>query len=254
MPTRRRFAATLFVIAFASSSLSASTLEEVRAQLQRLEATSPLEASVRHEVAGKSNDDPEERGTISVSLRASADELAIAHATEDLDRIRVETRDPDPERPRPATRAMDSIEPSDMAALIDFAPRLLRELDGARLVRRSSATRGGRSVVMLELELPVRLPADLQKRISSAEAVMKLWVTPAGIPVASERRVSGSGRFFFIRFSGGDSETNSYEIAGDRLVVTNQSRVTEGSGFGRSFREQKWTSLSVLRPPQSAAE
>lgn len=235
----------LVIAAIVAPSLSANTLERVRERLQTLEASSQLSAEITHQIEGRSDENEPERGEVAVRVETRGESLAIIHRGDDLERLREEDRDPDPERRRPATRAMDSIEPSDIAALLDYAPRLLKDLEDATVTRRTLSRVDGRATTLLELELPVRLPEQLAKRISRAEATMNLWVLDDGTPVASERTIEGSGRFLILRFRGGESSTQSYRIRGDRLIVTNRTRQLEGAGFGREFSEKSWTRLTL---------
>lgn len=236
---------TTGLLAALVSPLHASTLDLTRTKLRELGATTPLAATLDHQVTGKTENRDEERGRVTVRIEARDGELSISHTRESLREVAAEQRDPDPDRSRPTTRAIDSVEASKIAGMIDFAPRLLRDLEGATIVRQSRVRRNGVPSTLLELDLEVRLSEESKKRIKSAESTMKLWVDESGVPIASEKRSSLSGRILVIRFSGSENEDLEYQVAGDRFVVTRAVHTSEGSGFGQSVSESTRTTLAI---------
>ena len=240
-------ARVLFYMSFIvpALNLSADTLDAVRSRLERMSGTSAISGLVTLRVVGRSEDREDEEGRTSARINASSDGLVIRHSAAELSAVRKEARDPDPERNRPATRALQSIDPSEIAEMVDYAPHLLAELEGARILKESDVRLDGGPARLLELELQVRLSAGARKRIRTAESTMKLWISPDAIPLAAEQSSLAKGRFLVITFQGSRAEKRRFATSGNRLVVTRAEKHNEGSGLGQSAGESRWTTLEL---------
>lgn len=224
---------------------SADTLDLVRSKLEAMPATTPLSGTLDFRVVGRTEDRPAEDGRTRAHVTADASGLSIRHPLAALEDAKTEALDPNPDRNRPAIRALRSIEASEVAEIVDYAPYLLSDLTGAKITNESVTRLSGREVRLLEIELPVRLSAEARKRIRSSEASMKLWIGPDNVPIASEQSSTARGRFLLISFQGTRQESRTFTRSGNRLVVTRLETHTEGSGLGKSAGESRWATLQL---------
>lgn len=226
-------------------SVSADTLDLVRSKLEAMPASTSLSGALEFRVVGTNEDRPAEDGRTRAHVTADASGLSIRHPLSALENAKVEAMDPNPDRNRPAIRALRSIEAAEVAEIVDYAPYLLSDLIGAKIIRESVARLHGREVRLLEIELPVRLSEEARKRIKTAEASMKLWIGPDHVPVALEQSSTVRGRFLLISFEGSRLESRTFARSGDRLVVTHLETHNEGSGLGQSAGESRWATLRL---------
>jgi len=238
----------LAVLAFAwAAPARAGSLEVLRKTLGAVADTSPLRAELVVEVSRQQKDQDVRKGQATVTLAEDGNGLQIGFAADALARAEREQAQTDPDRPRPVSEGLRSIDPVEIEPLLGYSRRLLSDLDGATLLGDHADVLHGVPARRLEFELPVRLSESGRKRIKHARSTMKLWLGPDGLPVALEDQAEFKGRIFLIiGFEAHQSRKLQFGRAGNRLIVLRQETHSSGSGLGESASETRIATLKVL--------
>ena len=155
------------------------------------------------------------------------------------------SRRSDPDAPPPQTE-LGGLSAWDAVALLDAAPGLLNELEGATLVEARADLRDGRPALRLSLALRRRSDPDLDSAIKQYEDTLQLWLDDEGWPSAMERTVRIRGSKFLVRFAGETRLSASYVRVADRLVVARQVEESVSEGMGNRDRETRRTTVTLL--------
>ncbi|HUO84108.1 MAG TPA: hypothetical protein VM534_03250 [Thermoanaerobaculia bacterium] len=223
----------------------ADRLAEVRATLSRAGDEETLRARIEQTVILERNDDAPERGATAFTAELGADGLIVRYPEAEMRKAEAESSSPDDGRP--VTRALESIQPTEIASLLDFAPALLRTLDGARLTRESRTLWQGKQAHLLELVLDVKLSGREARHVRETQATMKLWLDASGNPIAAETRSTIKGRFFLVGFELTENATRELVWHGNRLLVTREDARRSGSGLGESSATRTTTRVIPFR-------
>lgn len=247
-PRQRPGAGVLFLSTLLLAPVAnANGLDELRTALRGLAEASPVRAEVVRHVTYEQKDNPPRLGNVTVNVTKDAAGLRIAFPEEQLRQAAREHAQTDPDRPRPASEGLRSVDPAEVHALLGYSKRLLAHLDGATLVSEAPADYRGAPARLLEIELLVRLSQAGRKRIREARSTMKIWCGRDGLPLALEEQQEFRGRIFLvIGFEVHQSRALRFARAGDRLVVVHQDERNGGSGLGESAAEARTTTLKVL--------
>jgi len=123
--------------------------------------------------------------------------------------------------------------------LMNFAPSLIRMIEGATLKRAVPTTFEGAAATLVEF-MPVReKDEDGDKYIKSYVDVVTLWLGPGNVPIAAERTMKIKARILVISAEFEKKEKFRFARNGDRLIVTAHSMDSTSSGLGRSEKEAK---------------
>lgn len=214
----------------------ALTLSDVRRSLSTMKGTSALK--VRIETTSVRNDGKEKTQSSGTSLAEDDGQLLrMVHRKSQL-RPRVER----------GQRAESSVGPSEAVELMNYAPALLKALDGATLRKATPATFEGAPVTLLEI-VPKREVRNsrLEKFIRNFSDVLLLYVGPGGVPVAAERTQSIKASLLVIRFEAETKEKQRFTQAADRLVITRRTTQFAASGLGQDDTGLETNVVSILQ-------
>jgi hypothetical protein len=115
---------------------------------------------------------------------------------------------------------MDSFEAALMRSLLDQAGPILRDLKAASVQSDTKDTLNGAVLRKLVFKLNPALSESQKKSTKSISVTLNIWVNDANIPVYSEEKTDFKGSRFFISFDSTEVHKKSYQVVGDRLVVT----------------------------------
>jgi len=217
---------------------SAENLSEVRRALGELRGLSPIAAHIEMEVT-ETNGKKKKEYAGSVVVEDDGTTLRMLYSKAELAKLAAEQREAD-------DKGNESIGAPMVERLLNRAPHLLRELEGAT-VNRSEATRiNGIDVTLLEVALE-RKARDEDKYLKSLENILTLWIGPDRLPLRAERRFNGKGRFLVFSFQLNSKDTFHFAHVGDRLVVTRHTSVGSGSGMGETGGGTATTTVTVRR-------
>jgi hypothetical protein len=243
---RRSFLLLLF-LAF---PLAADPVSGVRAALGRLTAREPVRATLelQHSVATEGKfDNDKYAGKVSVELEGSAKGLHIIIPPTLLDQLSREqmAEARNPALNTPSVRALQKLDPVDTSDALDFAPTLLRLLDGGKVVSDAAGTWQGKPARVLVVRVSDRLDADDAKRVKVAENKLTLWLGADLIPLAAEHLFSA--KFSVLLFKGELKEKKSWHLAraADRLIRARYESTQTSSGMGQKGNESVVATVRV---------
>jgi hypothetical protein len=231
----------LLALLFATS-LTADPLGDVRSALGRfpgrdtVRATYELQRTVKNE--GKFGND-NFSGKIAVDLEASAVGYHIVVGRPLLEQIDREqqARNHNPKLNTPTANALREINAVEAADALDFAPAVLRLIDGAKVVTDAAGTWQGKPARVLILRAADRLDDDDAGKVKVAENKVTLWLDAENVPLAVEHMFNAKFSFLFLK--GEMKEKKSWHLAraADRLVRSRFESTQTSSGMGQKGNE-----------------
>ena len=230
--------------------LSADPLGEVRAAVGKLSAQQPIRATYEYQRSvkneGKLGDD-KFSGKAVVELEGNAGGYHILFPRPLLEQVEREkvARVKNPSQQTPTANALGQIEPVETADAIDFAPVLLRLLDGSKLLSDAQGTWAGKPARVLVVRVPDRLDKDDAGRMKIAENKLTLWLGSDLVPLAAEHMFSA--KISFLIFKAEVKQKKSWHLArvADRLVRTRYESHQNSSGMGQKGNEVVVATLRV---------
>jgi hypothetical protein len=225
---------------FALPALADATAD-LRGALGRLTAHEPIRCSyeVQRTVANEGKFDNDKfTGKLTLDLEADASGLRISLPKTLLEQVGRE-QDAEARNPKetmPTVNALNELEPVETAQAIDFAPVLLRMLEGAKVVSDGAGTWGGKPVRVMIFRLADE-PHEGPGKVTVAENKLTLWLGPDLVPLAAEHLAAG--KFSFLIFKGESKQKQSWHLArvADRLVPLRRELTRTSSGMGQKGNE-----------------
>lgn len=228
---------------------SADTLTDVRGALTRLggkepiRATYELQRSVNNE--GKFGND-KFSGKVTVEIEGDVNGFRILFPRTLLDQIAREqtAESKNPKQTTPTVSAVQELDPVETSQALDFAPSLLRQLEGAKVVSDGAGTWQGKPVRVLILRLADE-PHDGPGKVTVLENKMTLWLGTDLVPLAVEH--IGAGKFSFLIFKGEAREKKNWHLTrvADRLVPHRHESTQTSSGMGQKGNESVVATVRV---------
>lgn len=228
---------------------AADALTDVRGALTRLSGKEPIRAtyelqrSVNNE--GKFGND-KFSGKVAVEIEGDANGFRILFPRTLLDQIAREqtAESKNPKQTTPTVSAVQELDPVETSQALDFAPSLLRQLEGAKIVSDGAGTWQGKPVRVLILRLADE-PHDGPGKVTVLENKMTLWLGTDLVPLAVEH--IGAGKFSFLIFKGEAREKKSWHLTrvADRLVPYRHESTQTSSGMGQKGNESVVATVKV---------
>lgn len=230
--------------------LSADPIGDVRAALGRLGAREPIRATYEYQRSvvneGKFGND-KFSGKAVVELEGSATGYHIVFPRPLLDQVdrEREARNRNPRQQTPTANALRQIEPVETAEAIDFAPSLVRMLEGSKLLSDGQGTWQGKPVRVMVVRVPDRLDDDDAGKMKVSENKLTLWLGADLLPLAAEHQFNA--KISFLIFKAEFKEKKSWHLArvADRLVRTRYEAHQNSSGMGQKGNETVVATLRV---------
>jgi hypothetical protein len=230
--------------------LAADPVGDVRAAVGKLTAREPIKATYEYQRSvkneGKFGDD-KFSGKAVVELEGSASGYHIVFPRPLLDQVEREkvARVKNPSQETPTANALREIEPVETADAIDFAPTLLRLLDGSKLLSDAQGTWGGKPARVLVVRVPDRLDKDDAGKMKIGENKLTLWLGSYLVPLAAEHIFNA--KISILIFKAELKEKKSWHLArvGDRLLRTRYEAHQNSSGMGQKGNEVVVATLRV---------
>lgn len=245
---KRAFLAAVALAILLPARADASSLDDLRAALERLRAHAPLKARIRQENTGEYRDEGQRRtrqgGAAIVAEDAGAGgPLALVYDGAVLTQAaREQAGRRDSQGPGDAVRDLDAVR---VLGLVRSAEQLLEALAGARLVSETAERHGGKPARALELALSAPRGLDREKGFRITRTA-RVWIDASGVPLASEIRIHTEVRrlIFKVRFD--TTEKNDYIVAGRRLVT--RRRETDNHWKAWIIAEGSNRSVTTVEP------
>ncbi|HEV7239195.1 MAG TPA: hypothetical protein VGQ36_08140 [Thermoanaerobaculia bacterium] len=238
--------AVLFLLAL---PLAADPLGDVRAAVGKLTAREPIRATYEYQRTvvneGKFGD-ANFAGKAVVELEGNDSGYHIVFPRTLLDQVEREkvAKIRNPEQETPTANALREIEPVETADALDFAPTLIRLLDGSKVVSDAAGTWQGKPARVLVVRVPDRLSKDDAGKMKIGENRLTLWLGSDLVPLAAEHLFNA--KLSFLIFRAELKEKKSWHLArvADRLVRTRYEAHQNSSGMGQKGNE---TVIATLR-------
>ncbi len=221
---------------------------DVRNALRGLTAREPVRCTyeVQRTEANEGKFDNEKfTGKIALELEADANGVRMSMPKTLLDQVGreqdLEARNP--KENMPTVTALNALEPVEVAQAMDFAPVLLRMIEGAKVVSDGPGTWGGKPVRVMIFRLADE-PHEGPGKVTIAENKLTLWLGTDLVPLAAEHLAAG--KFSFLIFKGESKQKQSWHLArvADRLVPLRRELTRSSSGMGQKGNESE---VAVVR-------
>jgi len=232
-------ALTLAATLLAAPLARADGLADLKAALARLQAQTPLKATLEvktSEKEGEGTDAVQKQGEASVALEDGPRGLQVLYAKELLARMEVESRQVarDPKAKTPTVWAVGKLDSSEVLRMTSAANALGRRLDESVFKSEKADSFGGKPARLLTFTLPLsRLPEQQRKYVKEFDSTLSIWIAADGTPLASATNTSVKGRaFVVVSFEAVDEDNLTYGVAGDRLMTLRSESHSTSSGAG----------------------
>ena len=230
--------------------LAADPLADLRAALGKLTAVEPIHATYEYQrtVAneGKFGND-KFSGKAVVELEGGATGYHIVFPRPLLDQVEreKEAKNRNAKLETPTANALRRIDPVETADAIDFAPALLRMLDGAKLLGDAQGTWQGKPARVLVVRVPDRLDDDDAGKMKISENKLTLWLGTDLVPLAAEHQFTA--KISFLIFKAELKEKKSWHLGrvADRLVRVRYEAHQNSAGMGQKGNEVVVATLRV---------
>ena len=214
----------------------ADAVSDLRATLGRLQATQPLAATLKVNSTVKSDDDKTTHAQLQLSVASGKDGLSMRFSPELLQRASGEaaTNAKNKDAPTPIEDLLGKLSSVSMQSMVDHAPVLLRQIDGATLASQSDEVHDGKPTHLLVFDVPLPPSASKQMTIKHYTGQIRVWLGADGVPVAVRDEAQVKGRKFLISIDFGNTTDYVFKVVGTRLVVVSRRSDETHSIFGKS--------------------
>jgi hypothetical protein len=223
----------------------ADGLADLRAALGRLQAQTPVKATLdvrtvaRH---GEGKELDERIGQASVLLEDGARGLQVTYSRDTLARMDAEARQRgrDPKAKTPTVWALAELDSNALVPMTSAVTALAKALDESVFKAERPEPWGGKPARLLTFTIPLeRLSEQQRKYVKQFDGELDVWIGADGTPLASTSRVSVKGRaFVVISFEAHDDEDSTYGVVGDRLLTLRRETHNVSSGAGERGEER----------------
>lgn len=214
----------------------ADAVADLRATLGRLQATQPLAATLKVSSTVKNEDDKTTHAQLQVSVVSGGDGLHMGFSPELLQRASKEAvmNAKDKDAPTPIEDLLGKLSPVSVQPMVDYAPVLLRELDGATLASQRDEAHDGKPTHLLVFDVPLPASASKQMTIKHYSGQIMVWLGADGVPVAVRNATEVKGRKFLISIEFSNTTDYQVDVIGTRLVVVSRQSKETHSVFGKA--------------------
>lgn len=235
MPTRLILAMLLAGLAFPALA-RADAVADVRATLARLQPTQPLAATLRVSSTVKDDEGKTTHAQLQLSVASGSEGLNLGFSPALLQRAAREAaiNAKNKDAPTPIGDLLGELSPVSVQPMVDFAPVLLRQLDGATLASQSDEAYDGKPAHLLLFDVPLPASASKQMTIKHYTGQIKVWLGADGVPVAVQRVVQVKGRKLLISIDIGNTTRYTLKVIGTRLFAVSRHSEESHSVFGKA--------------------
>jgi hypothetical protein len=242
----------LLTLVLAGSLLQADSLADLKETLSRLNGQEPVKASVDYQFWSKQGDDKapvisEGKATTFVEdgpggLKMSWNRALIQTAVREA-----KAQAKDPEKKGSTRRAIEGLKAVEVSDYLNGAEELLRTLEQGQLLEEKAEAWQGKPAKRLKFKLTPKLSKQDQKYVKELEASATVWIGADGLPLAAESQTHMKGRaLLVISFEQQQKETFQFAHVGNRLVVVNHVRESNGSGGGERGQSKTVVTLRLV--------
>ena len=227
------------------AALRADGLADLRAALQKLQATQPVKATAECQSwsrSGKSGKEKVTQGQARARLEDGPHGLLLGWDKAELLRVEAasKAKDPGPKQ------AMDLIGGEKAKDLLDAAGALLEELRDAQVQEDKADAWGGKPARLVTFKVePKDMDEEDRKHLKSFSSILKIWMDADGTPLAATRQMDMKGSFLLISFEAHETGRTTFARLGDRLVAVRQEEESSGAGAGQQSSQKRVIDLKL---------
>ncbi|MEO8378715.1 MAG: hypothetical protein ABI779_03530 [Acidobacteriota bacterium] len=232
-----------------ATPLAADAITDVRGALTGLKALAPIHGTYELERNGTASgklDNDKFGGKVLVDVEGGPEGFQLIFPQALLEEVEREQQAEGRNSKIKAqtARALGSIDALETSQALDFAPVLLRLIEGAKVVSDAPGTFQGKPVRAVVLRVLDRLDEDDARRMKISENRLTLWLGPDHVPVGAEHLTTF--KFSFLIFRWEQKQKKSWYLAhvADRLLRIRFEDYQSGSGMGQKTTE---TTVATLR-------
>lgn len=230
--------------------LHADALTDVRSALGRFGARGPIRATYEVHRVEKSEGklgNENSNGKVAVEVEGDANGFRIVFPRPLLDAVEREqlAEKRNAKATTPTVSALREVNPVAAAGAVDFAPELLRLLDGAKVVEEKNGAWNGKPARLVTFGLTYSIDDDGPGKVTVAQNRLTLWLDGNNVPLGGEHHFQA--KFSFLVFKGESKRQRKWQFAGvgDRLVRVRQEEQENTSGMGQKQNEQTVATVRV---------
>ncbi|CAM5248746.1 hypothetical protein [Rhodanobacter lindaniclasticus] len=233
MTSRVILAALLAALALPALA-RADAVSDLRAALGKLQPTQPLAASLRVSTTVHKDDGKTDRAQLQVGVRSGSDGLGLRFSPELLQRAAAEAavNAKDKDAPTPIQDLLGQLSPVNVQPMVDYAPVLLRQLDGATLASQRDDTREGKPAHVLVFDVPLPPSANKEMSVKKYTGQLSVWLGSDGVPLAVRNVMAIKGRKLLISIEFGSTTEYALRQVGTRLLAVSRHTEETHSVFG----------------------
>ena len=217
----------------------ADGLADLKAALARLQAQTPLKATLEVKASEKQGEGAEavdKQGEAIVTLEDGARGLQVFYAKDLLARMDAEARQlaRDPKAKTPTALGLGKLDTAEVLHMACAAPALARSLDESVFRSEKADTWNGRPARLLSFTLPLsKLPEQQRKYVKAFDSTLSIWIGADGTPLASATSTTVKGRaFVVVSFEALEESSLTYGVLGDRLMTLRSETHSTSRGAG----------------------
>ena len=230
----------IFVVLLASLGFpalaSADAVTDLRATLGRLQAGQPLAATLKVNGTVIDEDNKTTHAQLQISVASDGGGLHLGFSPELLQRASREAavNAKNKDAPTPVEDLLGKLSPVSLQPMVDFAPVLLRQLDGATLTIQRDEVHDGKPAHLLVFDVPLPASASKQMTVKHYTGQIMVWLGADGVPLAARNAIALKGRKFLISIEFGNTTDYALNVVGTRLVVVSRHIDETHTIFGKA--------------------
>lgn len=228
----------------------ADAVADLRATLAGLQPAQPLVATLRVSTTVHKDDGKTDRAQLQVGVRSGSDGLGLRFPPELLQRAAAEAavNAKNKDAPTPVQDLLGQLSPVNVQPMVDYAPVLLRQLDGAVLASQRDDTREGRPVHLLVFDVPMPPSANKEMSVKKYTGQLSVWLGGDGVPVAVRNVLAIKGRKLLISIEFGSTTDYTLQQVGTRLLAVARRTEESHAVFGHDGSSVTEAALAPVAP------
>ena len=226
----------------------ADALSDLKAALANLTGRQAVSATFdvsrsRHAKGRFLTQDFDGSATFDATMDASGVRLSLSRDLVDRANDEEWLSDVNPSRTAPTSQALEEIVPQAVERTLDFAKPMLRLIARGSIADQRVETLQGHTVRVVVLRLPNRTGGVRSVgSFSISEDIVTIRIDATGMPISSQRVRRGSAGIVFLRIEMVRTESATYTVSGDHLVVarSEDSAAIDGPGSQTGTAKSVW--------------
>lgn len=237
------------IFLLAALPCAADGLADLRSTLSRLQGGEAIRATAN--IQNWSQDGEGKKAHIrqthsTVQIEDGPNGLRLGWTSQQIKGARQESqlKAADPEAATPNLDSLSALNGLGATIFLSQSDHLLQQLKGATMLEDRADTYLGEPARLVIFKLDPAVGAEEKSMVKDRKETLKVWLDGHGVPLATEHVIAIKASKFLISFTANNREARKLAVLGNRLVVSNETKESSGSGMGFSNTSKKVTALS----------